>query len=59
MNKYRAKFYGRRAGAIGQCEWIQTTVNGEDVEQAELNLYDRFEHILDLGFELIEESYER
>jgi hypothetical protein len=45
MNKYKAKFTGRNAGADGIFYPIETTVAGTDAEDARLRLYDRFEHI--------------
>jgi hypothetical protein len=42
---YAAVFYGRAKGAIGISYPIHTTVEGKNRKQAELNLYDRFEHV--------------
>ena len=46
--KYRAEFVGTEVGALGVASPITTEVEGEDEEQAELALYDRYEHIRDL-----------
>lgn len=43
--RYRAEFYGRKAGAIGIFYWITTEVEGDDPDAARLALYDRYEHI--------------
>lgn len=48
MKTYKAKFTGRTKGAIGIFYRIETTVTGENEEQARLNLYDRFENISSL-----------
>ena len=45
MKTYKVKFYGREKGAIGIRYIIETTVQGKNIEEATLNLYDRYEHI--------------
>jgi hypothetical protein len=40
-----ASFVGRKRNAIGIFYPITTEVEGETPEQAELNLYQRFDHI--------------
>ena len=54
MKKYRALFNGRLVGAIGICDYFDVVVEGENEEQARLNLYDKYEHIL--GLSLVEKS---
>jgi len=56
MKRYRAGFYGRSRGALGVIHWCRTIVEGEDEEQALLNLYDAFEHISHAQFEEITED---
>lgn len=41
--KYQARFHGRELGAIGKFYTIETVVEGETLEQATLNLYEKFE----------------
>ena len=53
MKTYRAKFTGREVNAIGIFYHINTTVQGNDEKEAELNLYDKYEHIS--GLTLTEE----
>lgn len=45
MKTYKAKFTGRTVGAIGIFYPIETTVKAENEKQAELKLYDEYEHI--------------
>ena len=45
VKTYDARFYGRGKNAIGIDWFIQTTVTGESRTAANLNLYDRYEHI--------------
>ena len=53
MKKYRAKFTGRELNAIGIFYEIDTVVLGKDEEDANINLHDRFEHIMHLELEAI------
>lgn len=46
--RYRAEFNGRRVGAIGIMYDINTTCQGDNHEQAKLDLYNQFEHITKL-----------
>ncbi|KKM88032.1 hypothetical protein LCGC14_1262800 [marine sediment metagenome] len=46
---YTACFFGRKVGAIGVCYSIKATVEGRNEEEAQLALYDRFEHIQQLA----------
>lgn len=46
--KYKAKFVGRKTGAIGVTYPIETETEGTDRAKAHLALYDRFEHISQL-----------
>ncbi len=48
MKHYTAKFTGRKRDSIGIFYPITCTVSGDDPATARLNLYDRFEHILNL-----------
>ena len=45
MSKYRAVFNGRRVGAQGVFYWIQALATGGNRREAEISLYDRWEHI--------------
>ena len=54
MKTYTAKFTGREVNAIGIFYPITTTVQGENEEQARINLYERYEHIM--GLTLTEKS---
>ena len=45
MSKYRAVFMGRRVNAQGQFYWAQALAVGNDRQEAEISLYDRWEHI--------------
>lgn len=49
---YKATFHGRTKNAIGICYTITDTVCGTDEENARINLYDKYEHIM--GLELSE-----
>jgi len=51
MKTYKATFNGRELGAIGIFYNISTTVEGENERQAELNLYNRYDHITRLKLE--------
>lgn len=48
LKRWQACFVGRRVGAIGVRYEIDAIVEAVDKEQAELKLYDRFEHISNL-----------
>jgi len=54
IKTYSATFTGRTKNAIGITYKIQTTVEGTDEENARINLYDRFEHVI--GLELKESN---
>lgn len=45
LKKYKASFIGRKNNAIGKDYKISTIVEGSDEKQAELNLYNNYEHI--------------
>jgi len=45
MKTYKARFYGRTINAIGIFYWIEVEVQGENEEQARLNLYEKYDHI--------------
>lgn len=51
MDKYHIIFRGRKKGAIGYSERQEVTVEAEDFEQAQLRLYDNYEHV---AFPIIE-----
>ena len=51
MKTYTARFTGRKVSAIGITYYIVTQVDGENEENAALNLYDRYEHISGLRLE--------
>ena len=53
----QATFVGRKKGAIGIFYPITTTVEGDNVEQATLNLYERFEHVHKLQIGLTREEW--
>lgn len=48
MKTYKATFTGREVNAIGIFYPITTTVQGANEEQARINLYDRYDHIMGL-----------
>lgn len=48
MTTYRATFYGKNRGAIGIFLRFYTVVQGENEEQAHINLYERYDHIISL-----------
>lgn len=48
MNTYKAAFCGRKVGADGIRYLIETTVEADNKESANLRLYDQYEHISDL-----------
>ena len=48
MKKYSAEFSGREKGAIGICHNIKTEIEGGNPEEAQENLYEKFEHIQNL-----------
>ena len=50
--QYQATFTGREVGAIGKFYPITATTQGDNEEQARLNLYDRYEHITGLKLEM-------
>jgi hypothetical protein len=56
INVYKARFYGKKVGSIGLPSPYVTTVTGINRQDAELRLYDRFEHIsgLDMRLEAVE-----
>ena len=41
--KYQARFHGRKLGAIGIYYPIETVVEGESLEQATLNLLEKYD----------------
>ena len=45
MKTYNATFHGKLKGAIGISYWHETTVTGENKEEANLNLYKTHDHI--------------
>ena len=46
--RYTARFNGKLQGAIGISYQIVTEVEGENEEQARINLYRTYEHIMRL-----------
>jgi len=48
MNKYNATFIGREVNAIGSFYRIYTTVEAESEHDANIRLYDRYDHISQL-----------
>jgi len=54
--KYKAKFNGRKINAVGIFYDIETTVDGDNEEQARLNLYERFDHIMKLKLTPIDDG---
>jgi hypothetical protein len=44
--RYLAKFYGRLLNAIGKDYYIETIVEGRHVDDALLNLYQKFETVM-------------
>ena len=48
MKYFKANFSGRTIGALGITYTIATLVSGATIEQAQVNLYNRFEHIQNL-----------
>jgi len=44
--QYLARFYGRKLNAIGQSYYIETIVEGKNVDDARLNLYEKFETVM-------------
>lgn len=59
MPTYRATFRGRRRGAIGIFYDIETTTSGATPLEAQLALYDRFEHIERLRLEQLDDERTR
>lgn len=55
---YIAYFTGRTKGAIGISQHYSTTVRGIDEEDARINLYERYDHILQLKLKLVHEDTE-
>lgn len=51
--KYVATFNGKRKNADGISYQITTTVEGDNKDEARINLYDRFDHIIGLKLEEI------
>jgi hypothetical protein len=56
MKTYRARFSGRTKGAIGIFYHITDLVQGTDKKNAELNLYDKYEHISALTLTELDEN---
>lgn len=54
MNKYTIQFRGRTRNAIGIFYTIVDSVIAENKEQAELKLYDKYEHIIQVKILKIE-----
>jgi len=52
--KYKATFTGRQLGAIGIFYEITDTVEGLNEDDANLNLYDKYEHIMHLKLEEVQ-----
>jgi hypothetical protein len=48
LNIYRAKFIGRRRGALGERYEIEVSIVGMTPQDARLALYENFEHISSL-----------
>lgn len=48
---WNVELHGRRAGALGDTSAFSTVVEGDTTEQANVALYDRFEHIRSAQFE--------
>lgn len=46
--KYKAKFHGRTINAIGICYWITDEVQGLNEDDARINLYEKYDHIMHL-----------
>jgi hypothetical protein len=55
MKTYKARFYGREKGAIGIFYHITAFVNGNDEHDANIKLYDTYDHITGLELEEIKE----
>lgn len=53
MNTYLAIFTGRKKNAIGVCYTIRCGVLAENEDDALLKLYDKYEHIYQPKFELM------
>lgn len=53
--KYKARFVGRKLGAIGIFYPIETVVEAETMQAAKLKLCDSYEHIQGLAFTEIKE----
>lgn len=51
MKTYRASFYGRTVNALGVRYTINMFVSGKNRKEAELKLYDDYEHIQCLTLE--------
>jgi hypothetical protein len=48
LKKYKASFIGRKNDAIGKTYKISTIVEGNDENEAKLNLYNRYDLITNL-----------
>jgi hypothetical protein len=59
MKTYQAHFYGRKKGAIGIFYHISDTVQGNDEKEANLNLYDKYDHITGLTLKEINDGGEK
>ncbi len=55
MNNYNVAFKGRLKGAEGITYQIHDTVQGDNIEDALLNLYDKYDHIMFAKFDIIKE----
>lgn len=55
---YIAYFTGKTKDAIGRSQNYSTTVRGIDEEEARINLYERYDHIIQLKLKLINEDTE-
>lgn len=53
MKTYKVMFYGRTAGALGVCYWIEDIIEAPNMESIRLALYDKYEHITNLSAEEI------
>ncbi len=54
MHEYEVTFTGRLCNAIGIFYGISDRVFGKDIEDARLNLYEKYEHIQHLKITLVE-----
>ena len=53
VKTYRARFTGREVGAIGTFQRFETDVEARNKDEANLALYNRFEHISNLELSLL------